>query len=105
MGRRVSVGVSVGAGVEVGARRVTVGEAVDAGVVGTAAGVWVPVLMMGGGVGVGGGVETVTQLLIPHPPVAMQAAIVTPANVRRVAASQSGGVGICTRAAWISVAV
>ena len=54
------VGVSVGAGVEVGARWVTVGEMVGAGVVGAVVGVGVQVSVAGGGVGVGVGVAVIT---------------------------------------------
>ena len=59
-GRRVWVGVSVGAGVEVGARWVTVGETVGTDVVGAAVGVGVQISVAGGGVGVGVGVVVIT---------------------------------------------
>ncbi len=78
------VGVSVGAGVEVAAYWVTVGVAVGADVGGMAVRVRVRVSVAGGG-GVGDGVEIEVQLLVAHPPAAIQAASVAPANVRRTA--------------------
>lgn len=103
-GRGVLVGVNVGAGVEVGTRLVAVGDTVGVNAVGIVVGIHVTVSTTGDGVEMGVGVEGITRL-IPQPPTVRQAARVTPVKVRRAAAPQSGGVGTCSRAARISLAV
>ena len=98
VGRGVLVGVTVGAGVDVGMYGVPVGDAGGLVAVGATVGVGVLVIVAGGGVeegvgvGVGVGVDLVTKRLAPNPPPAMQAIKVAPANARLVAAAQSGGV-------------
>jgi hypothetical protein len=104
IGRRVLVGVTVGAGVDVGAYGVAVGNLVGTGVVGLKVGAGVLVSAMGNGVGAGVGADVVTMLVTPQLPAATQAAKAAPTSVRLESAAQSGGMDICASADCISAA-